>query len=244
MFFSLCCKINYEMMEGNVVDLPSIILQRLTNDNKEFPCFFRLITECGIQTNVGVREFTSNNDEFVISYTLAETLCLTENQIVDFDLLQKVLQGKFIKLEPLEKEFFEIPDYEDLLEEKLSKYPILSQNQIISLNIFNRVYSFKVLTVEHDWEGIDLEKDDFELDCINIINTDIEVDIYNRFMEEEYYEKKRREALEKENEKKEMEQMKLNDVNILKIGQRLGEGPSNLSPEDIRRARLEKFKKK
>ena len=62
-------------------------------------------------------------------------------------------------------------------------------------------------------------------------------------MEEEYYEKKRREALEKENEKKEMEQMRLNDVNILKIGQRLG-GPSNLSPEDIRKARLAKLKKK
>lgn len=243
MFFSLCCKINYEMMEGNVIDLPSSILERLTNENKEFPCFFRLNTECGIQTNVGVREFTSNNDEFVISYTLAETLCLTENQIVDFDLLQKVLKGKFLKLEPLEKKFFEIPDYEDLLEEKLSKYPILSQNQIISLTIFNTVYTFKVLTVEHDWEGIDFEKDHFELDCINVINTDIEVDIYNRFMEEEYYERIKKEALEKENEKKEIEQMMLEDTNILKIGFRLGGGVT-LTPEEMRRARLAKLKKK
>jgi hypothetical protein len=230
-------------MEGNVIDLPSSILERLTNENKEFPCFFRLLTECGIQTNVGVREFTSNNDEFVISYTVAETLCLTENQIVDFDLLEKVLKGKFIKLEPLEKQFFEIPDYEDLLEEKLSKYPILSQNQIISLNIFNTVYTFKVLVVEHDWEGIDLETDNFELDCINVINTDIEVDIYNRFMEEEYYERIKKDALEKENEKKELEHMMLEDVNILKIGQRLG-GGTRLTPDEMRRARLAKFKNK
>jgi hypothetical protein len=230
-------------MEGNVIDLPSSILERLTNENKEFPCFFRLLTECGIQTNVGVREFTSNNDEFVISYTVAETLCLTENQIVDFDLLEKVLKGKFIKLEPLEKQFFEIPDYEDLLEEKLSKYPILSQNQIISLTIFNTVYTFKVLVVEHDWDGIDLETDNFELDCVNIINTDIEVDIYNRFMEEEYYERIKRDVLEKENEKKELEHMMLEDVNILKIGQRLG-GRTTLTPEEMRRARLAKFKNK
>lgn len=244
MMFSLCCRIHYEALEGNFIRLPVSILEQLTNEDKKFPYFFRLITEQGIVSYVGVQEFTSDNDEFLISFTLAETLCLEENQIVDFDLLENVLKGKFLKLEPLQKKFFDIPNYEDILEEKLSKYPILSQNEIISLCIFDETYTFKVLTVEHDWEGVDIERGEFELDCVNIVNTDIEVDIYNRFMEEEYYERLKQEAIEKEREQQELEQMRLVDTNVLKMGHRLGGATSgNISIDDIRRARLAKFKK-
>lgn len=232
-------------MEGNLINLPSSILERLTNEEKEFPYFFRLLTEQGIVSYVGVREFTSDNDEFVISYSLADSLCLEENQIVDFDLLENVLKGKFLKLEPIEKSFFDIPNYEDILEEKLSKYPIISQNEIITLTIFDNVYHFKVLTIEHEWEGVDVEQGNFELDCVNIINTDIEVDIYNRFLEEEYYERIRQETLAKEREEMERTLMNTEDVNILKIGNRLG-GCCSSSPmtiDEIRQARLARFKK-
>lgn len=242
MFFSLCCKINYEPLEGNIIDLPSSILGTLINEEKTFPYFFRMVTECGMETYVGVREFTSENEEFVISYILAESLCLTENQIVDFYLLENVLKGKFIKLEPLERNFFDLPNYEDILEDKLSKYPILSQNQIIVLNVFDTNYSFKILTVDQNWDGVNLEEDNFEYDCIDIIDTDIEVDIYNRFLEEEYYERLRQEALEKEREENERTMMNIEDVNLLTIGNRLG-GSSLVRNEDVRLARIAKFKK-
>ena len=242
MSFSLCCRINYEYVEGNVIDLPPYVLEQ--NQNKDFPFFFRLSTETEIETYLGVREFTSDNDEFLISYHLADLLGLEENQIVDFFLLENVLKGKFIKLEPLNKEFFDIENYDEVLEQKLSKYPILYQNQIISLDIFDNNYRFKVLNIEHDWKNIDLENDLFELDCINIINSDIEVDIYNRFMEEEYYENLKKQAMERENEEKELTFMKEQDINILKIGNRLG-GSCNLKTNDeIRMARLKKFHKK
>lgn len=245
MFFSLCCRINYELMEGNVIDLPSSILERLTNEEKDFPYFFRFITEQGIVAYVGVREFTSEHDEFVISCALAESLCLNENQIVDFELLENVLKGKFLKLEPLEKKFFEIPDYENILEEKLSKYPILSQNELITMTIFDETFTFKVVNVEHDWEGVDIEEGKFELDCVNIINTDVEVDVYNRFLEEEYYERLKKAEEEREREEVERSLMNCEDVNILKMGHRLGgRSMTSMTNEDIRRARLEKLKGK
>jgi hypothetical protein len=91
--------------------------------------------------------------------------------------------------------------------------------------------------------------DDLDIQCFNIINQDIEVDIRNKFLEEELLEKRRqyeeecyRKEMELENEKKERELMKENDTNILQLGYRLSDGPNNvLSPEDIRKKRLERF---
>ena len=201
---------------------------------------------------MGVCEFSADNYEIRISPNLAEQLLLEENQIIQLELVENVPIAKFLRLEPLEKEFFDIENYEDVLEFKLSKFSVLYPTQIISFYENDILYRFRVVDIQPDWETMNLEElDDYDIQCFNIINQDIEVDIYNRFLEEELLEKKRayeEECLRKEkelhNEKKERNLMKENDINILKLGQRLSNEPvERLSLEEIRKIRLKRFQK-
>lgn len=237
------------LQEGNSIDLPSSVLEKYTNEEKSFPFFFKIKTPYH-SCFVGVCEFSAEESEIRISPTLADIFLLEENQFVELELIEKVPPAKFLQLEPLEKEFFEIEDYENVLEEKLSKFSVMYPTQIISFIYNDKLYRFRINDIQPNWELINLdEMDDLDIQCFNIINQDIEVDIRNKFLEEELLEKRRqyeeecyRKEMELENEKKERELMKENDTNILQLGYRLSDGPNNvLSPEDIRKKRLERF---
>lgn len=245
--------ISYEehLQEGNSIDLPSSVLEKYTNENKSFPFFFKIKTPYH-SCFVGVCEFSSEESEIRISPFLAETLLLEENQIVDLELVENVPTAKFLRLEPLDKEFFDIENYEDILELKLSKFSLLYPTQIISFSYNDILYRFRINDIEPDWNSLNFDEiEDFDIQCFNIINQDIEVDIYNRFLEEELLQKRREyeeECLRKEKELKdeenERQQMKENDSNVLKIGQRLSDEPFiKLSPEELRKKRLERFKR-
>ena len=84
-----------------------------------------------------------------------------------------VVKGELIKLAPLEKSFFNLPDTDSILETMLSKFPILHQGLIFQLNIFNNTYNFEV---------IETSTKEFLYECIDIIDTDLKVDIVNRFI--------------------------------------------------------------
>ena len=125
--------------------------------------------------------------------------------------------------------------------------------QIISFTYNDKLYRFRINDIQPNWELINLEEiEDLDIQCFNIINQDIEVDIRNKFLEEELLEKRRqyeeecyRKEMELENEKKERELMKENDINILQLGHRLSDGPNEiLSPEEIRKKRLERLQKR
>ena len=125
--------------------------------------------------------------------------------------------------------------------------------QIISFTYNDKLYQFRINDIQPNWELINLEEiEDLDIQCFNIINQDIEVDIRNKFLEEELLEKRRqyeeecyRKEMELENEKKERELMKENDTNILQLGHRLSDGPNEiLSPEEIRKKRLERLQKR
>lgn len=245
--------ISYEehLKEGNSIDLPSSVLEKYTDENKSFPYFFRLKTSYH-NCYVGVCEFSADDYEIRISPILAEQLLLEENQIIQLELVENVPTAKFLRLEPLEKEFFDLENYEDILEIKLSKFSVLYPTQIISFYENDILYRFRIADIQPDWETINLEEiDDYDIQCFNIINQDIEVDIYNRFLEEELLQKRKeyeeeclRKEKELENEKKERSLMKENDINIRKLGQRLSDEPfKKLSPEEIRNIRLKRFKK-
>lgn len=245
--------ISYEdhLQEGNSIDLPSSVLEKYTNENKSFPLFFKIKTPYH-SCFVGVCEFSSEESEIRISPFLAETLLLEENQIVDLELVENIPTAKFLRLEPLDKIFFDIENYEDILELKLSKFSLLYPTQIISFSYNDILYRFRINDIEPNWELINLEEiEDFNIQCFNIINQDIEVDIYNRFLEEELLQKRKEyeeECLRKEKELKdeenERQQMKENDINILKLGQRLSDEPVKiLTPEELRKKRLERFQR-
>lgn len=235
------------LQEGNSVDLPSSVLEKYTDENKSLPFFFQIKTSYH-NCYVGVCEFTADNYEVRISPLLADQLSLEENQIIQLELVEKIPVAKFLRLEPLEKKFFEFENYEELLELKLSKFSVLYPSQIIAFYENNTLFQFRVLDIQPDWETIDLEEiDDYNIQCFNIINQDIEVDIFNRFLEKELLEKRAKLEFEK-NELRSQEfertSMKHNDINILLLGQKISEQPfSPLSNDEIRQKRLERFKR-
>lgn len=106
-----------------------------------------------------------------------DNLGIDGNHIVFVDLYtDKIDKGKIIRVTPLEREFFKIPDYDAILESKLSKHNILYDGQKIHLDIFDKYYNIVV-------DNFKTEKN--SQDIINITNIDLNVDINNIFLEEE-----------------------------------------------------------
>ena len=99
-------------------------------------------------------------------------------------MIENVPKGKYVKLRPDSEDFFEIPEYESCLETKLSDFPLLYQGQKIEINLFDKNYLITVEEIEHDWENFDFEKgtSSLEKNVINVIDTDLAVDISNIFL--------------------------------------------------------------
>ena len=132
-------------------------------------------TEIGITTYVGVREFTAMPDYVILPFWLMQFLAIDEDQKVEVKIIETVPKGELIKLAPLEESFFKLPDTDSILETMLSKFPILHQGLIFQLNIFDNTYNFEV---------IETSTKEFPYECIDIIDTDLKVDIINRFLKE------------------------------------------------------------
>ena len=204
MEFKLLSEINYNMESGNYVNLPSNILEELDSESKELPYFFEINTESCLKSYVGVKQFTAEKDTIEIPQWLGEHLGIYGNQILTVTLLENVPKGKYVNLRPETEDFFEIPDYESCLETKLSDFPLLHQGQIIQIDIFDKLYNIKIEDIEQDWENFDFDKGiaSLELNVVDVINTDINVDIFNMFLkkrlEEEVIEKQRQLAIDEE----------------------------------------------
>jgi len=252
MSFKLLSEINNTIEKGNVVDLPHTILEELDKEEKELPYFFEIKTESELISYVGVRQFTSEKDSIEIPYWLAEELSLSEgNQVIQINLIENVPKGKYIKLRPESEEFFNIPEYETCLETKLSDFPLLYQGQRIQIEIFEKKYIITVEEIEQDWEAFDFEKgtDSLEKNVINVIDTDINVDITNIFLKrklekelEEQEEMKRQALIKRELQKSKVEE---NSQNIKTVFN--GEGlklSEEKNPKDVRLARLQFLEKR
>ena len=256
---SLYITISYDehSSHGNLIDLPENLLEKYTNENKTFPYFFKIHTSYN-SFYVGVCEFSAKDYELKLSPLLAETLLIHENQIIQLEFIENIPFGKYIEIEPLDEHFFQLPDYEDLLEFHLSKFPILFPSQIIAFQENNQIFHIKLLDIQPDWNLINLENQDFEnIECFNMIDQNIQVDIHNSFLKKKLLEEKKKleekirfEQEELKKQEKERLFMKHNDYNILSLGVKLSSFSGNcinnstsLSSEDIRKIRIEKYKK-
>ena len=210
MNFKLLSEVNYKIDHGNSVDLPHDVLEKLNSESKELPYFFEISTQSSLKSYVGVREFTADKDTIQVPLWLSNHIGLEGNQVINVTLLENVPKGKYVKLRPESEIFFDIPEYESCLETQLSKFPLLYQGQIIDVEIFDKSYSIKIEEIEHDWENFDFEKgtSSLELNVINVINTDINVDINNIFL------RKKLEELKKLEEEKIVEERKLQTTRL------------------------------
>jgi len=184
MDFKLLSEVNYTIETGNSVNLPHDVLEELSSESKELPYFFEICTESSLKSYVGVREFTADKDTIQIPLWLSTQLGLEGNQVITVTLLENVPKGKYVKLRPETEDFFDVPEYESCLETQLSKFPLFYQGQILDVQIFDKTYSIKIEEIEHDWEKFDFEKgtDCLELNVVDVIDTDISVDINNMFL--------------------------------------------------------------
>jgi hypothetical protein len=262
MNFKLLSEVNFDIENGNSVDLPHDVLEKLSSESKDLPYFFELKTQSSLKSYVGVKEFTADKNTIKIPYWLNQQLGIGDgNQIIEVSLLENVPKGKFIKLRPDTEDFFDIPEYESCLETKLSEFPVLYQGQKIEVKIFDKAYLITVEDIEQDFEDFDFEKgtSSLELNVINVINTDLEVDINNVFLRKKLEEERERERerirkLEEERNTEierqlqkarvENEDVKEDNKSFSGEGNKLSDISSNqMSHEDIRLARLKFYNK-
>lgn len=237
MEFNLLSEINNYNIESNMVDLPHNILEKLQNNNINPPYFFKIITQSNLESYVGVRQFTADINTIEIPYWLNNELLINNNEIIKINVLDNVPKGKYIKICPQTKDFFNIPEYRYCLEIKLSKFPILYQGQIILLSILDKNYKIKIEEIEVDWENFNFSKNCncLSYNVIDIINTDLNVDIKNKFINENT--KIPNKFIKNNNQIKEQ----INNENYKNNHDNDSDDEYHLNKEDIRKARLKYF---
>ena len=134
---------------SNSVLLPPRVLEETSACLDFF--VYKMTAENGMSTYVGVEEFSAPDDMVIVPWWILEFLGIQTNSVVKFEKVDGVLPGKKVTLEPEEKEFFDIPDCEGCLETMLSNFSVLHINQKIRLNILNKNYHIKVVSVEPDY---------------------------------------------------------------------------------------------
>lgn len=243
--------------EGNMVDLPHDFLEKLNKKKIDPPYFFQITTQSKLKSFVGVRQFTSQKDTIEIPLWLSNQLGIFGNQIINVKLIQNIPKGKFIRIRPESEDFFDIPEYESCLETKLSLFPLLYQGMSIEISIMDKKYEIYVEDVDMDWENFDFSKDTdtLEMNVINVINSDVNVDIKNKFLEKKLKEEARQKELAKQRELEIAKQLELakqkelakSNTPFVGEGRTLNDGNTTTVPErsieDIRLARLAHFKK-
>ena len=152
---------------SNYINLPPSSLERLSKLNTTNTYFFEIKTSADIISYVGVKEFTSDESCIEVPSWLAESLGV---DYVNITLMKDIPKGEYIKIEPLSKDFFDLPDNDKLVEIELAKYCLLELNQIIPMKILDKVYEFKIIEIKNN-------------DIIDIINIDLNVDFENKFLE-------------------------------------------------------------
>jgi len=158
----------------------------------------------------GVQEFTADEGVVLIPHGVLSNLDVYSSPFVTIRYIANVPKGDFVQLEPIQKEIFDIPELDKFFEKVISNYCLLYPEQIITCTYSAVQYSIKVKSIKSICEF------DVEPELIDIVNTDLKIDIFNRFLEEELKEKARVQEdkskelarVQEENSKKIAEQLK------------------------------------
>ena len=159
----------------NYVNLPNSILEKLAkNKNIATPYFFQLETSYHFVYYVGVKQFTSTEGTIEVPSWIANNLGV---DYINLRLLKNVPKGKFVKIQPLSVDFFDVPENDVVLEKALSNYCILQANMVIDVKLFDKIYKIKIVEIKDD--------EDIIVDYADIINVDLNVDFENKFPKKE-----------------------------------------------------------
>ena len=229
---------------SNYVNLPQSILKKITkNDKIKTPYYFKLTSPNGLKTWVGVNEFTAEENYIVVPHWILDFLGLNGSEKIKVRLIKDIPKGKSVIFQPQEKEFFQIPECEGCLETILSNFCILHTNQIIQIDVLNKKYHILVKNVEPDWEKIDFDNPpNLDDNIIEIKDIDLNVEINNKFLEEES-----KNILEKQDTNNIVDKNISDQNEIIEEkpkGRILSENSKKLTQDEARLARLKYFDKK
>jgi hypothetical protein len=158
----------------NYVNLPLNVLKELSSNKKiKMPYLFKIESN-NLQFFVGVKEFTAIESTVNVPSWIASNL---SDDYISLKLVKNFPKAKFIKIEPLSREFFKIPDNDEVLASALSNYCVLQTNTIIEVKLLDNVHKIKILEIK--------DNDDNIIETGDILNIDINVDFVNNFVEED-----------------------------------------------------------
>jgi len=219
---SSCFTSDKDTLENtNSIILPKDFLEKIVNKKIEKYFFKVTNNELGIVNYSSVMEFSAPDNTVILPFWLMEYLVVDESSKLEVELVTNIIKGSKVILEPLDKSFFDIPESDVILESVLSKFSLLQYNSTIKIDIMDKKYLIRIKDISHDYSEMFNSENttdnteqlmDINMDVIDIINVDLEVELYNSFLAKELEEKRLREEAEKklreEAEKKRQEELK------------------------------------
>lgn len=170
------------ILDYGYINLPISVLEMYKD--KEFPLYFKITGNTGMNIIISVKDFNTNDNVIEIPKWLSIYLDIENNEYIDVELSKQPLLANYVKFEPQEEELFNIPDYDKHLEKELSNFSTLKIDIVFNIKINNKDYHFKVLELDPDWFLISDDKYDKDINCLSLINIDLNVDIHNKFFKD------------------------------------------------------------
>jgi len=214
----------------------------IMDEYEKSPFYFCIESSIDTFCYCGVQDFTADEGLVYLPNHLLDQLAINGCDVVNVKYINNVPKGEFVVIEPLNKEIFDIKDLDKYLEKVISGYCVLYQNQVINFKYEDNNYKILIKKIK--------AVDDIETNLIDVVNTDLFFDIYNKFLEEELRQKELEEKRLKELEElkiKELEELKIKEQEIVQTnklflgeGKKIG-GDTIYDPVLVRELRLKKI---
>ena len=139
---------NYSHIENtNWAILPASVLDRFQSEISNNNACFKIINE-GLEVYVCALEFTAEDRNIVISTQLLEELSIQPGSQTVITMVDPP-QASHLKLMPLSKQFFEVEDVLELLETSVKNhYKVLMEGQVIYCRYFDELIPLKIVSMD------------------------------------------------------------------------------------------------
>ncbi|EAN78185.1 ubiquitin fusion degradation protein, putative [Trypanosoma equiperdum] len=145
-FASTDAKIN----SGSRVILPPTCLQKLSTMRVAYPLQFKLRNgKRGVTCYAGVLEFSAEEGHIVMPAWMFTAMGLCEGSTVAIETCT-LPPGGLIKLRPQESNFLQLSNPKNVLEMRLSDYPVLTKGTSIVLDYLDRDFVIDVISITDD----------------------------------------------------------------------------------------------
>ncbi|OMJ85228.1 hypothetical protein SteCoe_13460 [Stentor coeruleus] len=134
-----------EVEKGNLVILPSSAASHILSQSSKSPMLFKITNQqLNIHSHCGVLEFTAEEGYCLLPYWLMQHLGLSEGDSI---LIESTTlpEGTFVKIQPHETAFIDLPNPKAVLECSLRNYLCLTQGDSIVIEFAKKKYGIDII---------------------------------------------------------------------------------------------------